>query len=121
MGDLLPTAEVTRQERTSGDRTLYVGERGRIWVHRHVPALPVDTEPEPRPDRPPPLGWREPTVFDVFAADGTYLGEVHVPDLTDVQVFRGDTLWGIRRGDPDEQYVVRLRVEHSPRPQSGAP
>lgn len=102
-------------------RALFVGERGRIWVHRHVTARRVDTAVEPRPNRPPPLGWREPTIYDVFEADGVYLGEVQVPERTSIKVFRGDTLWGIRRGDLDEQYVVRLHIEHSPRNQSRAP
>jgi hypothetical protein len=94
-------------------RAIYVGERGRVWVHRHVVAKPVDVDTDPRPDLPPPVGWLEPTVFDVFEPDGAYLGEVFVPDRTSIQVFSGDTLWGIRRGDLDEQYVVRLLLSHS--------
>jgi hypothetical protein len=26
--------------------------------------------------------------------------------------FRGDTVWGVRRGEFDEPYVVRFRVDH---------
>lgn len=92
-------------------RTLSIGEGGRVWVQRHVTAERADVVSESRPDRPPPLEWREPSVFDVFEPDGTYLGEVHVPPRTSVHVSRGDQLWGVRRGELDEQYIVRLRIE----------
>ncbi len=55
------------------------------------------------------------------APDGTYLGEVQVPERTSIHIFRGDTLWGIRRGDLDEQYVVRLHIGHPPQDQSRTP
>jgi hypothetical protein len=93
-------------------RGLYIGERGRIWVWRYTRAEKMDPAEvrEPDPNRPPPISWREPIVFDVFEPDGTYLGEVHMPPRTNAMVFRGDTIWGIRRGELDEQYVVRLVV-----------
>ncbi len=95
-------------------RGLYPGERGRIWVHRRVKAVKTDTPPaEPDPSRPPALTWREPTVFDVFESDGTYLGEVRVPPRTSIEVFRGDTIWGIRRGEMDEQYLIRAVITDS--------
>jgi hypothetical protein len=93
-------------------RGLYIGERGRIWVWRYTVAekmSPAEVR-EPDPNRPPPLTWREPIVFDVFEPDGTYLGEVHLPPRTNAMVFRGDTIWGVRRGELDEEYVVRLVV-----------
>ena len=91
-------------------RNLYVGERGRVWVHRHVPATKVETTTEADPSRPPALTWREPTIFDVFESDGSYLGEVRVPSGMSVQVFRGDTVWGTRRGQFGEQYLVRATI-----------
>jgi hypothetical protein len=96
-------------------RALYVGERGRIWVRLFTPAEKVERpQGEQAPDRPPPITWREPIIFDVFEPDGTYLGEVRPPPRTTLSVFHGDTVWGIRRGEVDEQYIVRLRVDHSP-------
>jgi hypothetical protein len=93
-------------------RLLYVGERGRIWVWRYTAAEKMDPAdvPPPDPNRPPPVSWREPIVFDVFEPDGTYLGAVRMPPRARAAIFRGDTIWGIRRGELDEQYVVRLVV-----------
>jgi hypothetical protein len=91
-------------------RDLYPGERGRVWVHRYVTAEKMDTPTDHDASQRPPITWREPTVFDVFESDGTYLGEVRAPPRTSMRVFRGDTVWGIRRGDWDEQYLVRAVV-----------
>ena len=101
---------LTCTERKPPYRALRVGERGRIWVHRHTVAEQVEGEQAVDPNRPPPITWREPIVFDVFEPDGTYLGAVHLPPRTRAYVFRGDTVWGIRTGELDEQYVVRLAV-----------
>ena len=94
-------------------RGMIAGERGRIWVHRYTAAVRVEEDPtKRRPDGPPPILWREPDVYDVFESDGTYLGEVPIPLGTSIYVFRGDTLWGVRRGELDESYVVRLHLTH---------
>lgn len=90
-------------------------ESGRIWVHLHVAAEKGDAgEPrsvqgvqEPRPA----TSWREPTVFDVFEADGDYLGAVRVPKRTFIAGIRGHEVWAIQRGELDEPYVVRYRLE----------
>jgi hypothetical protein len=96
---------------------IYVGDQGRIWVHRHVPSVPREDVQEPAgPNQPPVFPFREPIVFDVFEPDGTYLGQVPVPERTTLQYFDGDVLWGIRTGEFDEQYAVRLRLVP---PQSG--
>jgi hypothetical protein len=91
-------------------RGLYPGERGRVWVRRYVKAEKMDMPTEPDASQRPPITWLEPTVFDVFESDGTYLGEVRAPPRTSVRVFRGDTIWGIRRGELDEQYLIRAVV-----------
>jgi hypothetical protein len=49
-------------------------------------------------------------VYDVFEADGSFLGSVRLPPRVSVSVFRGDQVWGVRRGEFDESYVVRLRL-----------
>ena len=89
---------------------LYPGERGRVWVRRYVKAEKMDMPTEPDASQRPPITWVEPMVFDVFESDGTYLGEVRAPPRTSVQVFRGDTIWGIRLGELDEQYLIRAVV-----------
>lgn len=101
-------------------RGFYLGERGRIWVHRYTRAQKTDAPPaEPDPSQRPALTWREPTVYDVFESDGTYLGKVRAPPRTSLQVFRGDTVWGIRRGEFDEQYLFRAVIKPSAAAQKG--
>jgi hypothetical protein len=48
--------------------------------------------------------------YDVFRPDGTFLGEVRVPDRVSLQAFGDEVVWGIRWGDFDEQYLVRYRL-----------
>ena len=92
-------------------RGFYPGKRGRIWVHRYTRAQKSDAPPaEPDPSQRPALTWREPRVFDVFESDGTYWGEVRVPRGTSLLVFRGDTIWGVRRGEFDEPYLIRAVI-----------
>jgi hypothetical protein len=87
-------------------------ERGRVWVRRAVEAR-KDELVEPASEessQPPPFTWVEPEVYDVFEPDGTYLGEVRFPWRTRPLFVRGDTAWGVRRGELDEQYIVRLLI-----------
>lgn len=97
-------------------RSLHAGEDGRIWVQLHQPAEELeDPEAEPGPDGESPIPeFREPVVFDVFEADGRYLGRVEAPEGFQVgpaPVFRGEHVWGIQHDELDVQYVVRYRIE----------
>ena len=108
------TSEIPPVPRTKpAYRDIAVGEQGRIWIHLHRPAEKVEglTATAGDESRPPSTTWREPNVYDVYEPDGTYLGEVHVPPRTTLMVIRGDTVWGVRRGDLDEPYVVRLTMD----------
>lgn len=94
-----------------------IGADGQIWVRVHseaekvepeaMPALPPETE------APPPITWREPVVYDVFDPDGTYLGQVRMPERVSLAAHRGTEVWGTLRGEFDEVYVVRYRLESS--------
>jgi len=93
--------------------SILVGEEGRIWVRRSWQAEKgeaVQAPAQPGREPPPPTSWREPAVYDVFEADGSFLGSVTLPPRVSVSVFRGDHIWGVRRGEFDESYVVRLRL-----------
>jgi hypothetical protein len=95
-------------------RGIYAGEDGTIWVHVHQDAVrrdPPADAPAPPADGPPPILWSEPGVFDVFESDGTYLGELRVPPRTTLLTYSRDEVWAIRRGEFDELYLVRMRVQ----------
>lgn len=108
-----PFAEVPR--RKPAYRDLWVDSEGRTWVHRYAEAVQRD-EPisELWLDDPegtvPRITWAEPTRYDVFGADGRSLMCVRVPDDSEVLASRGSLVWGISRGDLDEEYVVRWRI-----------
>jgi hypothetical protein len=92
-------------------RNFFFSGNGDIWVHRYSTAEKTDQAvPEPAEGRPPNRSWREPILFDVFQPDGTYLGEVRVPPRTSIYVYGREKVWGVRRGEFNEQYVVRLRL-----------
>lgn len=96
-------------------RELFAGEDGRIWVQLHQPGEPdphQEFEPGPDGERPVPR-FLEPVVFDVFEADGRYLGRVTAPRGLAVfprPVFRGDAVWGIEQDELGVQYLVRYRL-----------
>lgn len=92
----------------AGDNTL--------WVLRNTTAQRRDPLPEPKADGRPPITWFEPLLFDVFRMDGAYMGEARVPARTFPMVVGDDTAWGVRRGEFDEQYVVRLRLRRARSP-----
>ncbi len=43
-----------------------------------------------------------------FEANGRFLSEVRFPDDVEPLLFAAGHIWGIRRGEFDEQYVVRM-------------
>lgn len=104
-----PMRPVPDRKPAYGD--ISAGIDGTIWIRLHVPAEKREPTSERGPEDPPPITWVEPRVYDVYESDATYLGQVQVPSRTNVMVFSRSHLWGVRRGDFDEQYAVRLGVE----------
>lgn len=92
-------------------RNLSIDEDGRFWVHRYMPATERPPVAGRAADAPPAILWRDSPTFDVIDTDGRYLGTVTMPPRTQWYVIRGDRLWGVTRGEMDESYVVRLRLE----------
>ena len=93
---------------------IYTGEDGRIWVHRVGPGVEMD-DPNYDPDDPDSLEnrWRNTHMFDVYEADGTFLGSAEAPlelSTYPTPVFRGDRVWGVTRDQFDVQRIVRYRV-----------
>jgi hypothetical protein len=92
-------------------RSLFVDADGRIWIDRYVAARhdvwqPFATNPDA-----PPFRWREPPTVDVIQPDGRLLWTLELPPGVRPFFSRGDTIWGVARGEYDEEYVVRLRIE----------
>lgn len=90
-------------------RAFWVAEDGRVWVHKYMPVTYQDVEPVAGSNK-PPLPFAEPVEFDVFDTDGTYMGAIRVPPETRLHWIGSDRVYGVRRGELDEQYVVRLRL-----------
>jgi hypothetical protein len=60
-----------------------------------------------------PLRYSEPPAFDVFDADGRYLGRVLPPASLRVEpepLARGDTVWAVVRDELDVPSIVRFRM-----------
>lgn len=91
-------------------KSLAVDGDGRIWVERYVEALrdPVHAR---RMTEGPAVEWVEPSTWDVIDPRGAYLGTIVVPVRSRFGEARGDHAWFIVRGDFDEEYVVRYRVD----------
>lgn len=94
---------------------LLAASDGRIWVALHGPGRLVSegrADPAGGPEE--PAVWAEQVRFDVFEADGRYLGMVDAPEglsLFPQPVIRGDTVWAVLRDDLDVQRIGRFQVQ----------
>jgi hypothetical protein len=83
------------------------GSDGAIWV-QHIQAVTELSEEELESfDVLQDLGAPE---WDVFDADGRYLGVVTMPRRFSPRLFRGDYVYGVWRDELDVQYVQRLKI-----------
>lgn len=97
-------------------RSIYAGRDGRLYVQlsqpgERIPAEELDASDDPNAS--PPNRWREPVLFDVFEADGTYLGQIRAPERfrTGPQpVFDGDRVWAVVTDELDVEYLTRFRL-----------
>jgi hypothetical protein len=90
-------AEAQRPDSLAPFGRMFLSSEGRLWVQR---------------DRPSSLRFREAyhgvpgALYDVFDADGRYLGEVRAPENARLQAALGDTVWAYEIGELDETWVV---------------
>jgi hypothetical protein len=98
-------------------RNVFVSWEGDIWVlvSQEGRATLTDAEARREEERTdlPPQRFTEPVAFDVFAADGRFLGHVRAPlGLRErpEPIIRGDTVWGVARDAMDVATIVRYQV-----------
>ena len=86
------------------------GPEGSIWVQRlrDLGAMTV----EERENFNPMLGFGSPT-WDVFDAEGRYMGRVEMPDRFQPIRFEDDRIYGVWTDDLDVQYALILEVERA--------
>ncbi len=101
-------------------REMFVSWEGNVWVVLSQEGTPTMSEAEARAEEQvsgrTPLRYQEHAAFDVFAADGRFLGHVAVPDGFDIEpepIVRGDYVWAVIRDELDVASVVRFRLQHS--------
>jgi 6-bladed beta-propeller len=84
------------------------GVDGSIWV-QHVQS-PTDLPAEMKDSYNPQLDLGS-RAWDVFDAEGRFLGVVNMPVRFQPVRFLGDAIYGIQRDQLDVQYVVKLEVK----------
>jgi hypothetical protein len=89
-----------------------VARDGNIWVRVASPSevIPADELPPRRENGPPVRHYRSHAIYEVFAADGRFLGRVPMPPRTTMLQADGDCFWGISRDADDLPSVVRFRL-----------
>ena len=95
-------------------RGLRAGNDGRIWVRLWTEARQVaNEEHDPANPESSPFTWVEPLRYDVFEADGTYLGAVVPPagfSPSAPPVFGRSYVWAVERDDLGVERVRRYRL-----------
>jgi hypothetical protein len=98
-------------------RDLFVDTAGRVWVVVSQPGEPVlseaDAAAEEQRTGQPTLRYREPPAFDVFDAEGRYLGHVAPPPTLMVEprpLVRDDVVWGVEEDALGVRSVVRYQL-----------
>lgn len=93
-------------------RDLHVARDGRIWVRVSTPSEPIpEAEREPRREgRAEPARFRDAVHYEVFAAEGRFLGRVVLPVNSTWIEAEGDRVWVLDRDADGLPGVVRLRV-----------
>jgi len=92
-------------------QSFMAGPDGTIWVQHVCPPSEMDE------DRIASLGFPEEWVeleWDVFDAEGRFLGEVAMPPRFMPLLFRGDKIYGRWRDDLGVHYVMVLKIEGLP-------
>ena len=92
---------------------VFPGRDGRIWVWLSTPGVEtVNPNYDPSVRSSSATRWSEGVSFDVFEADGSYLGRVDAPDgfRPSPTVFGEDAVWAVTRDELGVQRVVRYQI-----------
>ena len=87
--------------------SLQVGPRGTLWVQHLQTAAGMTPEELEQFNPQNDLGAPD---WDVFDAEGRYLGVVSMPPRFQPRLFKGDRIYGVWLNDLDVQFVTRLKV-----------
>lgn len=90
-------AEAARPSNPAHVGRLVLGSAGRIWVQRE--------RSSGFPGGRAGIYGLSGALHDVFAPDGSYLGEVRMPEGEALQAALGDTIWTFEVGELDETWV----------------
>jgi hypothetical protein len=90
-----------------------IASDGRVWVRlsqtaRLNSAVSIPNVPTTRMYA--PKRWAEPQIYDVFEANGTYVGQVRLPDRTESFSADGDIVWAVSNDQDDVPTVRRYRI-----------
>jgi hypothetical protein len=92
---------------------VFLARDGRIWAQVAVPSerIPEAELVVPRDKRMPVRHFRVPGVYEVFGADGRFLGRGSFPRRSRLVEADGDFVWTLERDENDLPAIVRRRVE----------
>lgn len=92
---------------------LFAARDGRIWAQVAVPSeeLSADELPVSRNPLLPINHYRTPSVYEVFAEDGTFLGRVDLPGRVTLIDADGNLVWAIVRDSDGLPAVTRFRLD----------
>jgi len=92
---------------------LVVARDGRIWARVALPSERIpDVELTPSRDPKRPVNhFRTPVAYEVFTADGTFLGRVTFPARTTLMEADRNLVWALGRDENDLPAVLRFRID----------
>jgi hypothetical protein len=92
---------------------LIVARDGRLWARVALPSERIpDAELVPSRDPKRPVNhFRTPVAYEVFGADGTFLGRVIFPPRTTLMEADGNLVWALGRDENDLPALLRFRID----------
>ncbi|MEO7521419.1 MAG: 6-bladed beta-propeller [Gemmatimonas sp.] len=83
---------------------------GRVWVRRYVTAVKRASAERAKGDNRPQRTWREQPTYDVFEADGRFMGTIVLPWNASFEEASGTAVYITLEGADGEEIVARYRI-----------